>query len=87
MATLQIRVDDLLKSDSETLFNSLGMDLSTAVRIFLSSAVENNGIPFPVRHLKNDFSLEQAILDSRTGKNLTGPFGTAQEAVASMLKD
>lgn len=32
-------------------------------------------------------SLEQAIEDSRRGENLIGPFGTAEEAVKSMLDD
>ena len=32
-------------------------------------------------------SLQEAISDSRTGRNLYGPFDTAEEAVASMLED
>lgn len=50
MSTLQVRVDDKLKAQAESLFASLGLDTSTAVRIFLSAAVENNGIPFAVQH-------------------------------------
>ena len=38
MATLQIRVDDALKLEAERLFTSLGLDTSTAIRIFLKSA-------------------------------------------------
>ena len=33
MATLQMRVDDDLKKKSDDLFQSLGMDTSTAIRI------------------------------------------------------
>lgn len=86
MATFQLRLDDTLKQKADTLFSSLGLDTSTAIRIFLSAAIENNGIPFQVKH-KNNFSLEQAISDSRNKENLHGPFTSAQAAVASMLED
>lgn len=50
MATLQIRIDDTLKKEADTLFSSLGLDTSTAIRIFLNASVENAGIPFSVQH-------------------------------------
>ncbi len=87
MATLQIRIDDTLKAQAESLFNSLGLDTSTAVRIFLNSAVENNGIPFAIQHRPLDPSLVEAIRDTRNRKNLHGPYATAQEAIDSMLED
>lgn len=36
---------------------------------------------------ENDYSLEKAVSDSRSLKNLYGPFDSAQAAVASMLED
>lgn len=87
MATLQIRLDDNLKEKSDALFTSLGMDTSTAVRIFLTLSVENDGLVFPIQHRKPDYSLKKAIFDSRTGTDLNGPFDSAKEAVASMLED
>ena len=86
MSALQIRIDDKLKADSDALFASLGMDTSTAVRMFLTMSVENNGLPFAVQH-KNPFSLKQAIDDSNTLTNLLGPFDDAEDAVSSMLED
>lgn len=86
MATFQLRLDETLKQKADALFSSLGLDTSTAIRIFLSAAVENNGIPFPVRHTE-DFSLQRALLDSRNRVNLHGPYDTALEAVNSMLED
>ena len=50
MATsiLQIRVDDKLKDEVSDLFESLGMDIPTAVRIFFKRAVIERGLPFKV---------------------------------------
>jgi len=87
MATLQIRIDDTLKKDADSLFASLGLDTTTAVRIFLNAAVENAGIPFSVQHRALPVSLQEAIYDTRHRQNLHGPFNTAEEAVSSMLEE
>lgn len=87
MATLQIRVEDSLKTKADNLFSSLGLDTPTAVRIFLNAAIEYNGIPFSVGHISNMSSLAQAISDSRNRQNLHGPFENGEAAVASMLED
>lgn len=87
MATLQIRIEDTLKKEADALFTSLGLDTTTAVRIFLNAAVENAGIPFSVQHRALPVSLRQAVHDSRTRSNLNGPYDTAEDAVASMLEE
>ncbi len=87
MATLQIRIDDTIKKQADTLFSSLGLDTSTAIRIFLSASIENAGIPFSVQHKVIPYQLQEAVYDSRFLRNLNGPFSTAEEAVASMLED
>ncbi|MBQ9828191.1 MAG: type II toxin-antitoxin system RelB/DinJ family antitoxin [Lachnospiraceae bacterium] len=48
MATslLQVRVEDSLKEESAKIFEDLGIDISTAVRMFLKRAVKVKGIPF-----------------------------------------
>lgn len=87
MATLQICIDDTLKKQADTLFSSLGLDTSTAIRIFLNASVENAGIPFSVQHKLARHSLQEAVYDSRFRVNLNGPFDNAEDAVASMLED
>ncbi|MCL2192590.1 MAG: type II toxin-antitoxin system RelB/DinJ family antitoxin [Treponema sp.] len=87
MATIQVRVDDGTKAAADSLFSSLGLDTSTAVRIFLAASLENNGMPFPVRHRTVKSDLLEAIEDTRLRRNLHGPFKTAEEAINSMLED
>ena len=87
MATVQIRVDDTLKKEADALFSSLGLDTSTAIRIFLNAAVENDGIPFSVQHKPVSGSIQEAIADSRYRRNLNDPFDNAEDAVNSMLED
>jgi len=87
MATIQIRVDDNIKSAADTLFSNLGLDTSTAVRMFLSAALAKDGMPFAVKRRKPNADLLEAIQDTRNRRNLHGPYKTAEEAVAAMLED
>ena len=48
-STLQIRIDDNLKEQAVALFDRLGLDLPTAVRIFLKKVVSENGVPFELK--------------------------------------
>ncbi len=49
MANLNIRVDDNLKKQAETVFSELGITLSAATTMFLKQVVRYNGIPFELR--------------------------------------
>ena len=87
MATLQVRIDDTLKQDSDKLFSGLGLDTPTAVRIFLTVAQEYNGFPFPINHRPVSYESLEAYEDARNHRNLYGPYKTAEEAVDAMLGD
>lgn len=87
MANLQVRLNDELKTKADELFTGLGLDTSTAVRIFLTAALEHGGLPFEVKHLPFSQEMSQAIYESRNRVNLNGPYDTAQEAVNAMLED
>lgn len=44
--TIQTRVDSNLKENAERLFNSMGLDLTSAIRLFLTQSVIQRKIPF-----------------------------------------
>lgn len=90
MATIQIRMDEATKEAADQLFASLGLDTSTAVRMFIAAALEYDGIPFFVRRRsarKPNEELRAALEDARLRRNLHGPFSTAEDAVRSMLEE
>jgi DNA-damage-inducible protein J len=43
---INIRVDNAVKNKAQDIFSSLGMDMTTAINIFLRQAIRKNGIPF-----------------------------------------
>jgi DNA-damage-inducible protein J len=88
MATIQVRVDDQTKAEVDSLFSGLGLDTSTAVRMFLMAALDNDGLPFAVKrnyHRKPNAEMREAMEDVQLNRNLYGPFSTAEETVRSML--
>ena len=50
MATVptQVRIDEKLKAQSTELFSELGIDMSSAVNMFLKQCVMRGGLPFDV---------------------------------------
>lgn len=46
MKTLQIRVPDELREEADQVLEDIGMDMSTAIRIYLKKIVHSRSIPF-----------------------------------------
>lgn len=46
---INIRTDTEIKIAAECLFNELGLNMSTAVNMFLRQAIRTGGIPFDVK--------------------------------------
>ena len=56
MANLNIRIDDDLKKQASDLFKELGMNMTTAVTMFLQQAVTDKGLPFIIRKSDEDLT-------------------------------
>ena len=63
---LQVRIDDEIKNKASALFNELGIDLSTAVRIFFLKCIAVGGIPFEMNI--NNTSLKALAAMESMGK-------------------
>lgn len=47
-STLQIRIDNELRKDAERLFTNAGLDMSSAIRLFLRQSIIRRRLPFEV---------------------------------------
>ena len=67
-----IKIDPVVKRDAQALFDSLGMNLSTAVNVFLKQSVREQAIPFrigdPFYSPANISYLRQVTHEIDTGK-------------------
>ena len=61
MAIVQFRVDDNLKLQASSVYEKLGIDLSSALRMFMKRSVMVNGIPFSMILEENAYDSKKAI--------------------------
>ena len=54
MGVIQVRVDDKLKADANKVFEEVGIDMSTAIRMFLKRCVYAQWLPFNKDPLTED---------------------------------
>ena len=63
---LNIRTDKEVKAQAEKIFNALGLNMTTAVNIFLRQAIRENGIPFEVKLNVPNETTASAIREGRS---------------------
>ena len=75
MATtsITIRMDEGLKKQAETMFDDMGLNMTTAITIFAKAVVRQGKIPFeiaadPFWSEQNQAHLRRAIADIEAGK-------------------
>ena len=76
---VQIRVDEKLKDDAAAVYEDLGLDLSTAVRIFFKRSVAENGIPFSMRLGNSD----RDTVKARIPQDVLSAIQTMSQSAAS----
>jgi DNA-damage-inducible protein J len=67
-ATVKAQVDAELKAQAETTLKALGLDMTSAMRMFLRQVVIRGGIPFEVTLPPPNRETLNAISDSYSGK-------------------
>lgn len=60
---INVRVDADLKKSAEELFNDLGLTMSSAITVFLKSAVSHDGIPFEVKRAVPNAETKAALAE------------------------
>ena len=58
---LNVRVDSTLKQECDMLFKNLGLNMSTAINMFLTKCVKTSSIPFKIEEPKPSKVLKKAL--------------------------
>lgn len=79
---VNIRVDEDLKRQTESLLTEMGLNMTTAVNMFLRQVLRTGGIPFEVTARKDDFysPANQQVLRESINRLEKG-LGTAHELI------
>ncbi|MFC6253560.1 type II toxin-antitoxin system RelB/DinJ family antitoxin [Secundilactobacillus hailunensis] len=76
-ARISIRVDKQTKEEAQKIYTELGLDLSTAINIFLTQTVRTQSLPLNKLSLIPD-DVNQARTDTLHNRNLTS-FNSVKE--------
>ena len=84
---LNIRTDKDIKDQAETIFNELGINMTTAINMFLRATIREYGIPFELKlDVPNDIT-SAAIDEGRKMINdPSAPRYTSLEALKEALE-
>ncbi len=80
--SMSIRLDSEVNEQAQQVFNHLGMDMTTAINIFLRQAIQYQGLPFDVR-LDENQKLLQVVMDVDQNRNMSQSF----ESVSDLMED
>ena len=80
-----------IKETGDQVLDDIGLDIPTAIRLFLRKVVVSKSIPFELKSSKfteNGFTeeFENEVLKAAKEKDLIGPFNTAEEAIKALNK-
>ena len=76
MTQIQVRIDEKTKRDAQKILDTVGLDLSSAIKVYLKQVIIHKGIPLQLL-TENGLTLaeERAILkafkEAQAGKNVT----------------
>ena len=87
MGNINIRVDNNLKKEASELFNDLGLNLSTAINIFLTQCVKEQAIPFEIKQPKPTRRLKKALKEAEkisSGKINTKSYNNFDELIKDL---
>ena len=75
---------------AEALFNALGLNMSSAITMFLRSAVSHDGIPFEVKRMTPNAEMQAALAEYQAMKsdpNRYKRYATFDELADEVLGD
>lgn len=90
MATtvLQIRMDEDLKNEAAELFDKMGIDIPTAIRMFLKRSVAEKAIPFELREPRAVYSANKgwnAFMELRNQAQQGSAAGMSEEEIEAEI--
>ena len=62
-AVVNVRVDENVKRDIEKLYESLGMNISTAVNMFFRQCLMEQGLPYQPKIKRKHITLKERLKD------------------------
>ena len=82
-----VSIDADIKKQAQELFAELGMDLSTAINIFIRQSLRQHSIPFEITADVPNEETKRAIENVRNGIGLSRGFHSVSELMEDLYAD
>ena len=82
--SMTIRTDKEIKQQAQTIFSDLGMDMSTAINVFLRQAIIHRGFPFELTLGEPNEITKKAMIDAETDTDTYGPYDTVESLMEAL---
>ena len=84
MRTIQLRVDEHVKQQAKEIFEQMGLDMSTAVKIYLQQVILRKEIPFRIMTengltREEETEINKAAKEAMRGENIDATVHTHEE--------
>ena len=79
-----ISIDADVKAKAQELFAEFGMDLSTAINVFLKQSIYEKRIPFSIGRDEPNETTLKAMDDAEKGEDMYGPFDSVSEMMEAL---
>jgi DNA-damage-inducible protein J len=86
-SNISIRVNSILKKDFDKLCDELGVNMSTAITMFIKAAVREQRIPFALTIKDYNKETQKVIEDANNGIGLSKSYSSVDDMMNEILKD
>jgi DNA-damage-inducible protein J len=86
MSTIQVRTDEMTKTQAAEIFGVLGITMSDAINMFLRQSIMHGGLPFDLRIPKYNAVTQEAIAEMQQSKG-KGIRGVGVKTALAQLKE
>ena len=85
--TVTVRLNKDVKNQAQQIYSELGVDMTTAINVFLRQSIRSKGFPFSVNlDIPNQVTLA-AMKATQENKDMHGPFSSVSELMDSLNAD
>lgn len=89
-SAINVNVDTKIKEEATSILKGLGLNMSTAINMFLAQVVKRDGIPFEVRNPKPSKEMLQALKEAEdimSGKVQVPGYTNREDLKKALLSD
>lgn len=82
--SMTIRTNSKIKKQAQEVYSKLGIDMSTAINVFLRQSIRHKGFPFEVTLQEPNKTTRRAIKAAVRDEDMYGPFESISDLMESL---